>query len=222
MFRGYVQSSKFRQIIATLIFLFVFDCIFTILSINNQDASNVSTITIEALNSGRRKKIIRILSFRAVEAFGPAILSEIPYFINDSILIIGMTNNAEKKITSLLTQIDQISCLFNNTVYLFYESNSKDNTLKKLKSWSNKEYNLCKQYKSYNTTTFYPDVYKSLYFKYNKRNLYVTPISTTIQLESNKTIYSTNAKSRNDTDLDIYPQEINQFEPNMVSKNIKA
>ena len=63
-------------------------------------------------------------------------LSDSPQFMNKTIIIIGMVRDSEKDVIATLQQLDEISCLFNKIVFIFYESNSKDNTPHILKDWS--------------------------------------------------------------------------------------
>lgn len=63
-------------------------------------------------------------------------LSESPQFMKKSIVIIGMVRDAEKDIIATLLQLDQISCIFKSIVFIFYESNSKDNTPYIMEEWT--------------------------------------------------------------------------------------
>ena len=62
-------------------------------------------------------------------------LEDIPYFMNKSIIISGMIKNGELTIKPILNQLDEISCIFKNTLFLIYESNSEDNTKFILNQW---------------------------------------------------------------------------------------
>ena len=74
-------------------------------------------------------------------------LSDIPYFMNKSIIIAGMVHNVGDRIAPLLESLDEIHCIFKNTVYFIFESNSDDNTAQILDQWSttkqNADYKLC-------------------------------------------------------------------------------
>merc|ERR1711933_705009 len=47
-----------------------------------------------------------------------------------------MVRDSEKDIIATLQQLDEISCIFDKIVFIFYESNSKDNTPYILEDWS--------------------------------------------------------------------------------------
>lgn len=104
--------------------------------------------------------------------FGPVILSDVPYFINESIFILGMTTNSELTINSVLSNLQQISCVFNNSAFLFYESNSNDRTLQRLNLWKNRKYN-CHRYKYYKNTNLHPNNYRSMYYSYHNKTFII-------------------------------------------------
>eukprot|EP01083_Nonionella_stella_P247942 859024_1 len=53
--------------------------------------------------------------------------SSLSYYFNKSIIFMGMINNAETTLPHLLQQLNELTCLFNNTYFFFFESNSIDN-----------------------------------------------------------------------------------------------
>lgn len=63
-------------------------------------------------------------------------ISDSPQFMKKSMVVIGMVRDSEKDIIATLQQLDEISCLFDQIVYIFYESNSKDNTPYVLEDWN--------------------------------------------------------------------------------------
>lgn len=62
-------------------------------------------------------------------------LSDVPYFMNKSLIIAGLAKNVEDHIKNLLFQMDEIACIFQNTVFIIFESNSKDETLNIFNQW---------------------------------------------------------------------------------------
>ena len=75
-------------------------------------------------------------------------LYDVPYFMDKSIIISGMVHNAGDHIEPLLKSLNEIYCIFNNTIFLIFESNSNDQTPKILKQWSlNIDINFCDDYK---------------------------------------------------------------------------
>eukprot|EP01084_Bolivina_argentea_P055801 102235_1 len=63
--------------------------------------------------------------------------SSLSYYFNKSIIFMGMINNAETTLPHLLQQLNELTCLFNNTYFFFFESNSIDNTTNILNKWYN-------------------------------------------------------------------------------------
>ena len=63
-------------------------------------------------------------------------LSDSPQFIDKTMVVIGMVRDSEKDIIATLQQLDEISCIFDKIVFIFYESNSKDNTPYVMEDWS--------------------------------------------------------------------------------------
>merc|ERR1719295_842660 len=63
-------------------------------------------------------------------------ISDSPQFMKKSMVVIGMVRDSEKDIIATLQQLDEISCLFDQIVFIFYESNSKDNTPYVLEDWN--------------------------------------------------------------------------------------
>lgn len=76
-------------------------------------------------------------------------LYDVPYFMDKSIIIAGMVHNVEDHIKPLLKSLNEIYCIFNNTIFLIFESNSNDATPQILDQWSlNKNTNeFCVKYK---------------------------------------------------------------------------
>lgn len=69
-------------------------------------------------------------------------LYDVPYFMNDSILILSMVkNSSEQGLVPSLHNLDEISCIFRNTVIFIYESNSVDKTPEILRHWSHENTN---------------------------------------------------------------------------------
>eukprot|EP01083_Nonionella_stella_P007139 20630_1 len=69
-------------------------------------------------------------------------LYDVPWFMNKSIIIAGMVHNVEDRIEPLLQSLNEIYCIFNNTIFFIFESNSNDETPKLLHKWSlNKQIN---------------------------------------------------------------------------------
>ena len=64
-------------------------------------------------------------------------------FCDKSIAIIGLVHNSASTIQHLLNELDILSCFFLNTVYLFYESNSNDDTLTILQKWQKQDSKSC-------------------------------------------------------------------------------
>eukprot|EP01084_Bolivina_argentea_P045670 84069_1 len=62
-------------------------------------------------------------------------------FQDKSIAIIGLAYNSELTISHLLDELHILSCSFKHVVYIFYESNSMDNTPLILKQWQNNHTN---------------------------------------------------------------------------------
>ena len=84
------------------------------------------------------------------DIFEPIYLSDINYFENSSIAIVGMIRNHDHTIKALMKQLDNLSCLFNVSAVLIYESNSNDKTPKLLNEWKirhNKNNYLCHKYR---------------------------------------------------------------------------
>merc|ERR1719203_956726 len=63
-------------------------------------------------------------------------LSDSPQFTEKTMVVIGMVRDSEKDIIATLQQLDEISCIFDQIVFIFYESNSKDNTPYVLEDWN--------------------------------------------------------------------------------------
>ena len=63
-------------------------------------------------------------------------ISDSPHFMHKTMVVIGMVRDSEKDIIATLQQLDEVSCLFETIVFIFYESNSKDNTPFVLEDWS--------------------------------------------------------------------------------------
>lgn len=63
-------------------------------------------------------------------------ISDSPQFMEKTMVVIGMVRDSEKDIIATLQQLDEISCLFDQIVFIFYESNSKDNTPYVLEDWN--------------------------------------------------------------------------------------
>ena len=59
------------------------------------------------------------------------------YYFDKSVIFMGMINNAESTLPHILGQLNELTCLFRNTYFLFFESNSIDNTTKILNNWYN-------------------------------------------------------------------------------------
>ena len=64
-------------------------------------------------------------------------------FCEKSIAIIGLVHNSESTIHHLLHQLQILSCPFKHVVYIFYESNSDDNTSMILQNWQQNELSSC-------------------------------------------------------------------------------
>lgn len=63
-------------------------------------------------------------------------ISDSPQFMDKTMVVIGMVRDSEKDIIATLQQLDEISCIFDKIVFIFYESNSKDNTPYVLEDWN--------------------------------------------------------------------------------------
>eukprot|EP01083_Nonionella_stella_P041140 111563_1 len=63
-------------------------------------------------------------------------MSDAPQFMNKTMVIVGMVRDSERDIIATLQQLDEIACIFGKIVFIFYESNSKDNTPYILEDWS--------------------------------------------------------------------------------------
>ena len=57
------------------------------------------------------------------------------YYFDKSVIFMGMINNAESTLPHILGQLNELTCLFQNTYFLFFESNSIDNTTQILNNW---------------------------------------------------------------------------------------
>eukprot|EP01084_Bolivina_argentea_P142876 250965_1 len=69
---------------------------------------------------------------------GNLYLYDIPYFINKSIFIVSMIRNGVTTgFDTNLLALEQISCIFNNTIFLIFESDSWDGSDRVLKLWKN-------------------------------------------------------------------------------------
>ena len=69
---------------------------------------------------------------------GHLYLYDIPYFINKSILIVSMIQNGVTTgFDTNLQALEEISCIFNNTIFFIFESDSWDGTDRVLKLWKN-------------------------------------------------------------------------------------
>eukprot|EP00484_Ammonia_sp_Unknown_P012879 CAMPEP_0197069706 /NCGR_PEP_ID=MMETSP1384-20130603/195102_1 /TAXON_ID=29189 /ORGANISM="Ammonia sp." /LENGTH=73 /DNA_ID=CAMNT_0042507849 /DNA_START=16 /DNA_END=234 /DNA_ORIENTATION=- len=55
-------------------------------------------------------------------------ISDSPQFMDKTMVVIGMVRDSEKDIIATLQQLDEITCIFDKIVFIFYESNSQDNT----------------------------------------------------------------------------------------------
>jgi len=53
-----------------------------------------------------------------------------------SVIFIGMLRDSQKTLPRILEQLNEITCVFNRTYFLFFESNSVDNTSNILMQWS--------------------------------------------------------------------------------------
>ena len=56
-------------------------------------------------------------------------------YFSKSVVFLGMISNAEDTLPHILEQLDAVSCIFRNSLFLFFESNSVDNTTLILESW---------------------------------------------------------------------------------------
>ena len=63
-----------------------------------------------------------------LEPFPKLYISDAPYFLDKNIAIIGQLSNADTHLKKILSQLESVACLFNSSTFIFFESNSKDNT----------------------------------------------------------------------------------------------
>lgn len=76
----------------------------------------------------------------------PLFISDVPYFMNKSVAIVGMIKDAEQTIGNLMKQLDQMSCMFGVSAIMIFESNSKDKTPQILQKWQQTPIN-CSSFK---------------------------------------------------------------------------
>ncbi len=50
----------------------------------------------------------------------PLNYSSMPYYTNKSVIFLGMVSNANQTLPHILEQLNEVSCLFNNTFFLFF------------------------------------------------------------------------------------------------------
>ena len=56
-------------------------------------------------------------------------------YFSKSVVFLGMINNAEHTLPHILQQLDAVSCVFRHSLFLFFESNSEDQTTVILEDW---------------------------------------------------------------------------------------
>ena len=61
--------------------------------------------------------------------------SQLTHYMDKSVIFMGMLHNSESTLPHILNQLNEISCLFKETHFLFFESNSIDNTTQILDQW---------------------------------------------------------------------------------------
>ncbi len=88
--------------------------------------------------------------------------STIQFYSDKSVIFLGMVHNSAPTLPHILQQLNEISCIFKNTFFVFFESNSVDNTNKLLHDWSmNNTLKYC--HKSIHTEYKYPNnIYKKI------------------------------------------------------------
>ena len=57
------------------------------------------------------------------------------HYSEQSVIVTGMIHNSALTLPHLLSQLTELSCLFKHTFFLFFESNSDDNTTLILREW---------------------------------------------------------------------------------------
>lgn len=66
----------------------------------------------------------------------PLTYSKMPYYSDKSVIFVGMVSNAQSTIPRILEQLNEVACVFNNSFFLFFESNSRDKTPQILQDWA--------------------------------------------------------------------------------------
>jgi len=63
------------------------------------------------------------------------------FFATKHAIFIGLVKDAAATLPSLLSELDEVSNYFNHSTFIFFESNSEDNTLRVLQDWAIKAIN---------------------------------------------------------------------------------
>lgn len=131
----YWPRSKLKQIFIMIVFIVIMYIIITNLVLQGMI---YELCTLNLSSSEQWMNSCRHFQLPCNDLFEPVTLSQINYFENSSIVIVGMIRNHDHTIEALLKQLDNLSCLFKTSAVLIYESNSNDNTPKLLKEWRNR------------------------------------------------------------------------------------